>query len=305
MNVKILINLTAYMLLSSPVYGKCISNISNTLHKLSQTQPNNINLYIDDSITYTLNPLNFFGIHNHFQGVYRTEKNIYISGGNKKDHLAEIFMFKKTKDKYSFIDKVIVNNNDNKHWHAGSFQLYQDHLIIPVERLDEPLTSKIIKLRLTDKKIINFLDVDYNKTGAIDYFNYKDKTYFALFDPKEISIFTEDLNLVKRIEIELFTGSGAKVLTDCNENIYFANITNNGAFPPIINGKNVIELYSFNLNNFNVNHIDKYEFNCKSCNFRGAANIIQTKNTIEVQATSMYKSLISKEIMLEYFSINI
>lgn len=293
------------MLLSVPVYGKCISNISSTLHKLSQAKPNNINLYIDDSITYTLNPLNFFGIHNHFQGVYKTEKNIYISGGNKKNHLAEIFIFKKAEDKYSFTDKVIVNNNDNKHWHAGSFQLYQDHLIVPVERLSDPLTSKIIKLRLKDNKIIDFLDIKYNKTGAIDYFNYKDKTYFVLFDPKEISIFTKDLNLVKRISLELFTGSGAKVLTDCNENIYFANITNNGAFPPIINGKNVIELFSFDFNNFNVNYIDSFEFNCKNCNFRGAANIIQNESTIEVLATSMYKSLISKELVLEYFNVNI
>lgn len=302
---KLLINLIIYIFFVSPACGGCINNIAETFKQLSKVKPKIINLYIDDSKEYTLHPLNFFGIHNHFQGVYKTDNNIYISGGNKKDYLAEIFIFNGSDHKFSFKEKLIVNNNDNKHWHAGSFQLYQDNLLIPVERLSDPLTSKIVKLRLDDKKINEFLNIDYNKTGAIDYFNYKGKTFFVLFDTKEISIYTEELSLVKRIKLELFTGSGAKVLTDCKENIYFTNITNNGFFPPIINNKDVIELFSFDLNDYRVKYIDSYEFNCRNCNFRGAANIIKTEKTLEVLATSMYKSLISKELFLEYFSINI
>jgi hypothetical protein len=63
--------------------------------------------------------------------------------------------------------------------------------------------------------------LNYNKTGAVDFLNTRHK-YLVLFDPKEISIYEfNDFNLIKRINIELFTGSGAKVLKDCHEQYIF------------------------------------------------------------------------------------
>jgi hypothetical protein len=306
MTYKILINLTIYMLFISIGRAKCIKDVPQALLKLSKSKPKAEKLYINDSIDYTLNPLNFFGIHNHFQGVYKTSKKIFITGGNKKNHTAEVFIFEKDEDKFKYKKTLTLNEDDSRHWHAGSFQMTDNELIIPIERLSDPLTSKIVRLDLKTNSLQDILSINYNKTGAIDLFTHKGIEYIVLFDPKEISLYKyNDLTLVKRINVEFFTGSGAKVLKDCNENIYFANITNNGLFPPIINYKNIIQLSSFSLESFSLEKPQIFEFKDNESNFRGAANIIKTDSSLEVIATSMYKSLISKEIIVEYFTASI
>jgi hypothetical protein len=69
-------------------------------------------LYIDNSIEYTLNPLNFFGIHNHFQGVYKTKDSLLFLVVNKKIISQRFLFLRKLSTEYKFDKKIVLNSND-------------------------------------------------------------------------------------------------------------------------------------------------------------------------------------------------
>lgn len=289
-------------LISFNLNANCVDNVIDKLNKLTKAKKtiykvDFTKIYNDHS--YTMSPLNFFGIHNHFQGIFLDEHNFYITGGNKSKKSADFFIYHRKNKNLSHYKL----NSKKKHWHAGSFQFLGGMFYIPIERLSDPLSSEIIVFNRSDKKSITFLYKDDNKTGAVDFLNINNERYIVLFDPKEISIFNfQTKRLLKKIKTNMFTGSAAKVINDCNQNTYFLNITNNGLLAPLLNNKNLVQIYKLDRKNLKLKELKSLEYSCEYCNFRGAANlIINEKNEISIISSSMYLDRNSKKLYIETF----
>lgn len=254
----------------------------------------NFNKTISDS-SYTLSPFNFFGIHNHFQGIYITDNKAYITGGDYKKKQADLFIYDINSNK---VLRRKLNLNQ-KHWHAGSFQLFNGQLVIPIERLSDPLTSKIIRYDDLVGKSVTLFEKKTNKTGAIDFLKFEGKDYIVLFDPKEISIYSyPSFVLLKSFKPNFFKGSAAKIVQDCSGKTFFLNLTNDGMFPPILNKNNIIEVYEFDHNLLSLTKIFTKKYFCKTCNFRGAVNLL-IQDSLKIVSSPMYLDLFTKTLSID------
>ena len=271
----------------------CIKEPIKQLENLKPAEKIKLN-FSNLTKNYTLSPFNYFGIHNHFQGIFKHKNMIYISGGNKSASQADLFIFKDKKPL-----KKITLNRKAKHWHAGSFQMYDQKLIIPIERLNNPLTSQIISFDMGNQKIENLFLKKTNKTGAIDFL---EKDMIVLFDPKEISFYSfPDFNQVKSINKHFFTGSSAKIIHSCDKKIYFANITNDGVFPPIINGNNIVSLFLLDKKTYKLTKFKEIKFPHSNSNFRGAANMTLKDGQINIIASEMYLDIADDTLDITIF----
>lgn len=278
------------LLLSISVFSQdCVENTIKKLESIHYNRTLEINFKpLFKSSKYTLSPTNYFGIHNHFQGVFLDDKKLFVTGGNKNNKSADLFVFNlKTKNL-----KTIKLNNTKKHWHAGAFQKFKNKLIIPIERLSYPLSSQIMSFDLESQNVISLYNKSSNKTGAIDFLNLDENQYIVFFDPLEISIYKfPSFELVQAKNISFFTGSSAKIIKDCNGKIYFLNLTNNGLFPPIFNNENIINLYEFSFENFSLNKVKDLVYQCKNCNFRGAVNLQNNNGKFSIVSSDMYLNM--------------
>ena len=273
----------------------CVNSLLTRLDNIKHHKTLKINFdnTLNDS-SYTLSPLNFFGIHNHFQGVYIKDNKVFLTGADKNKKQADLFIYD-IKEKNTLRKKL---NSTKKHWHAGSFQSYKEQLVIPIERLSDPLTSKIIQYDVTNNKTVTLFEKSTNKTGALDFLNIEGKDYIVLFDPKEISIYTyPGFDLYKSFKPDFFTGSAAKVVQGCNGKTYFLNLTNDGIFPPILNN-NIIDVYEFDMSSLNLTKISTKKYTCKACNFRGAVNLL-VEDKFKIVSTSMYLELFEKVLFVD------
>ena len=64
--------------------------------------------------------------------------------------------------------------------------------------------------------------------------------------------------------------------------------------PPIINGKNALNIYKFNFENFTLKKEKDIYFEMGKGNFRGAANIQIMNNKLSIVTSSMYLDLFTK-----------
>lgn len=239
-----------------------------------------------------------FGIHNHFQGIAKKGDLILLTGGNKLKKEADLFSINL---KSKIVQKNRINLSDEL-WHAGAFIIYKDDLIIPIERLSQPLTSKIIQFNLKTKKHSLLINKKTNKTGALDIFYLNNQKMLVLFDPREIGFYDfSSKKLISSHNMEFFKGSSAKVISDCNGKIFFLNFTNNGLFPPLLNKNNILELFEFTYNPFKLVHIKTYKYSCTYCNFRGAVNLqISEGGELSILSSSMYLNS-SKQLFINEF----
>jgi len=286
------------------IFGsECIDNVEQQLSQLQSKKPILTKIVLNlDSNKYTQSPLNFFGIHNHFQGIATKDDFLFISGGDKYSLSADLFVFENFQGHFKLIDTIQVNKEDTTLWHAGALRIHKDQLYIPIERLSSPLNSKVLSYDLRTQKFSDYILIDYNKTGAIDIFDLDSEETMVLFDTKEISF----INLltkktIKRIPVEIFEGSSAFVLNDCNHKIYIAILSNTGLLSPIINGKDIIKLYELDTHKLKTKFLKEFSYNCSQCNLRGASSIDIINGKIRVISTPMYRPLFEDHFYLETF----
>lgn len=284
------------IIFSNFTYSSCVKDFPNKNYKIKNVDTKIISFEKEISDQrYTMNPLNLFGIHNHFQGVYIDKKATYLTGGNSKNNSAKLFII----DEASNVRSILLNDN-KKYWHAGSFQKHDNNLIIPIETLTEPYSSQIVSFNLESEKVKVLYNKKTNKTGAIDIITYNNEEMIFLFDPVEISIYKyPEFQFIKSIKRHIFTGSSAKIIKNCKNEFFIVNITNNGLFPPIINNKNILEVYKLNMQTFKTKKLTNIEVKCIECNLRGAANIQILNNDFFVSSSSMYLSLFNKSLHVE------
>lgn len=278
----------------------CTPNTLKRLSKLKLKKSLSINfsnLLKDDE--YTLSPLNFFGIHNHFQGIAFKKNKLFITGGNKSTKSADLFIHDLSRKTLN----QIKLNKTNKHWHAGSFQLDGNFLFIPIEKLSDPLSSEILEFNTKDNTLRYLFSKKTNKTGALDFLNINDKKIIVLFDPEEISFYEyPDFKLLKSSNQSFFTGSGAKIIQDCDGSIYFINMTNDGVFPPLINNRNILNIYILKQNSLSLVKVKDIELTCNNCNFRGAVNLQVLDNKLNIISSDMYLNWSTKTLNVDFLT---
>lgn len=262
--------------------------------------------------------LNKLGLDNHFQGVtyFRDQDIAVISGGNANTKSGVLLVSKGFSLDNPKINERINVQGEKDLWHAGAISRLDHYLLVPIERFVPTKKSEIqffdFKNMHSPKKTPFSIKIADDKTGAVDaVYNKKDKkiSLFA-FDTKSYSIYESNstkledgFTLKNKIKSKIFTGSNMRVLQQCDGELFFADITNDGLVPPFLNGKNVIKLYQFEPKKMSTKQIAKKKFDCDGhCNFRGAASLVSEHNQLHIIATKMYREKKKDAIKFALFS---
>lgn len=300
---------------------KCLVDVKRSVESLKQKGIART-IYAKEEMfpksSYSMSWRNRFGIDNHFQGIYYSfNQDAYlITGGNKKTKTGSIFLSQKNqKTRRQELTKEFLTPGAPTLWHAGGLGDYGHMMIVPVERLSDPLTSKIYfydYTKITEPKILDTtITVDHTKTGSVGVYYSReiDRLVLIAFDTGSITIYhantpkVEDgFKMVKIVDSKVFTGSNIKILQQCDGKLFFAEATNRGLLPPLINGKNEVKLFEINPKTYEDTLVLKRSFKCdKRCNFRGAVNIQVGNNRIHLLSSKMYRTKGEPKIYLRHF----
>lgn len=258
---------------------------------------------------------NKLGIDNHFQGITYHPKNniIVLSGANKNNKSASLFIIEKTKKPTLKLRYNIEIEDDL--WHVGGIAFAEDILVLPMERFKPSKIASIHFLSFKDwKKVSPFIKsqkISDNKAGSADllFDPIQKRNFLFAFDTKEIKLFQstitsidEGFDFLSSIKTKIFAGSNMKTLQQCDGEIYLANLTNTGLLPPILNSENELTLYHFNLEKKSLDQILKKTFECgKDCNFRGAASLVTEDNNLTLISSKMYRESKNNQIKFKIF----
>ena len=289
----------------------CLNNVQATISNLPSVGKSEVfetsNIFTR-KYEYRNLLINKFGLDNHFQGIiYNKENDSYIvSGGNSNSKTGSLFI-----SEGKTLNNRLNLASTNGLWHAGGISRFDNYLLVPLEKFVPKKQSQIQFFEFTNgeyvpKKININIDIKSGKTGSVDaiYSPEADQTYLFAFDTKSIAVYSlkghkleGDFSLYKKADSNVFTGSNMKVIQQCSGELYLADLTNDGILPPILNGRDVLKLYKFDLNKMTTEFVLKKKFHCDGyCNFRGAVSLSSEDNKLKIIAAKMYRDS-KKEII--------
>lgn len=271
--------------------------------------------------------VNRLGIDNHFQGVQIIPDSPFIvfSGGDFKRSQGSLFIADTEKKK--LIKEIPIGSK--LHWHPGGLSLHQKILAVPNEDFKVTKTSHIQFFNFQNPEKPEEIEISiprtHSKAGAIAlHFLKKQSRWLLLVDDTQgLDIYFShsskiedgfedqfvrwnDSDLQGSNPMGSFGGSSINLLEQCDGKLFLLSFSNTGKTPPILNGKDIMSLYSLNFENNNtaqINFLKNKFLKCKKfCNFDAAAGAhINKEGELEIISLNFFRNYFGKKIRYSTF----
>ncbi len=262
----------------------CVVDVFKSVENISKKKRYDLAFSTDhkvEGLYYTVNPLAYFGLHNHFQGLVRIPDTRYmlLTGALRWESKPQIFViemksrsqndsFYSNLTRGTFVDsipsvdrivKVIDIPDGEGRWHAGSLSVLKNIVAVPLEKNNSNQTTKVLFYDFTEPLNPIKLDVEIttnSKAGAVSLERLENGRFLLALNSHQLTSFyisntsiLEDGFTQKQLPSWLdesrapVGGEAIQLIHQCDGRLFLIDLDNDGLLPPLVNGHNWIRLH--------------------------------------------------------------
>ena len=227
----------------------------------------------------------------------------------------------------TFINRINVGTP--AHWHAGGIGSLGDIVVVPCEDFKVTETATVYFYDLSDPERPRMIApplarrhtdagtallykqgdgryvTGFYTGGTLDFYTSKTTHIEDGFDDSKWVHFEEkDMTMEPGLARDL-GGSSVNVVEQCDGQKFLMSFGNDGAQAPIINGRDYVDLYRFELTSSEakIHKLERKFLNCKGdCNFSAAAGTyVDSKGELAIYSTRFFRNFFGGRLVFKEF----